>query len=202
MKTPILTLIAALCLSGCTASAESPDEARLRVLARLSYDIPPDLELIRLETQEKDAAFQNALLDVMQARNDLGALKVKGSRETGALLKRMKAEREMNRVVRESQDLSAKAQELTKICSEIFTLRKELTASKAKRVHEIALLREEAAALRKRMPQDRLQDLFDAETQSLILEAADVQVSIRRTSNEIAAAKALRDRLKALARAE
>ncbi len=158
---------------------------------------PARLELARLDAQAKDSAFKTALLDMMDARNALDAADngVTGKNQA-ALVQRMGAERERDRSVRESAELSKTKADLAGVCGEILQLRMDLTSSDAKRVHEIDLLRDESKVLRARMAADP-ESRYRAETERLLADAKNVQAAIKNTAANVAAMRAVRDRLKA-----
>ena len=161
---------------------------------------PTRLEGTQLEIQAKDAEYKAALLEWMNAQNALAkAENDSNERSPDDLLRRMQAQRDHDRTIRESKELAAKSK-VASVCAYVIWLRIELTASERGRIHEMNLLRFESKMMRQRaaLAPERLRAMLKAEADRFVAEANDVQARKKRIASDVAGAIAQRDRLKAL----
>jgi hypothetical protein len=162
--------------------------------------LPLRLAAAQVKIQATDAEHMTALVESMQAENDLTKAELDLSKADSpegrgnGLLRRMQARRDRNRMVRESENLSAKLGELAGVCAEVIRLRTELTLSERGRVHEIDILHAQSKMLRDKLALGP--ESLRAEADRYVAEANDVATNMKQVSGKLANAMAQRDQLK------
>ena len=136
----------------------------------------------------------NAWSTVMRVENEFA------QKDSAEFKRRMAAESPHRQKLLETELMNQEAA-VAAMCSEVVALRAALTTDNRGRTEEIKIMRQEIAALQgsAELGPDRISAAYIAETDRLVAEAGDGKRAAVRLASELQAAKALRDRLKAIA---